>query len=169
MNPILEGWPPPARPMSPRQPGADVTRLKLDGEITVEGSVALFAAIRAAHDNTIEIEIDSSGGNALCALALYELLITHRCHVMATIAGRASSGAAIVAMGADQRRIVASGTVMLHRTTGPEEWRDHVDQLAAGIFADATGQAQHLIDAWHTGETTFDADEAVAAGLAHAT
>lgn len=167
MNPILDGWTPPARPISPRQPGADVTTLRLDGEITVEGAIELFAAIRAAHGNTIELEIDSGGGNALCALALYELLIMHPHHVAATITGRASSGAAIVAMGADQRRIVASGTVMVHRTRGPDGWRQHVDELAAGIFAEATGNPLHLTDAWQAVETTFSPADAVAAGLAH--
>lgn len=167
MNPILDGWTPPARPIPPRQPGADVTRLSLRGEITVEASIALFGAIRGTRDNTIEIEIDSGGGNALCGLALFELLIMHPHHVAATVTGRASSAAAIAAMGADQRRIVASGTMMLHRTSGPDEWRRHVDELVAGIFAEATGNPQHLADAWRAGETTFSAAEAVAAGFAH--
>lgn len=167
MNPVLEGWTPPARPKTPRQSGADVTKLSLHGEITIEGSVALFAAIEAARCNTIEIEIDSGGGSALAALALYELLILHPRQVATTIVGRCSSGAAIVAMAGDRRCIVASGTVMLHLTTGPNEWRDHVDDLAARIFSDATGQPDHLVDAWHAGEATFNAAEAVTAGLAH--
>ncbi len=47
------------------------------------------------------------------------------------------------------------------------ELAPHVDELAVGIFAAATDQPSFVIDTWEAGKTTFNADEAVAAGLAH--
>ena len=74
MNPLLQGWAVPARPAQPRPFGAAVTRLALRGEITVETALPLFAAIQAARDDTIELEVDSGDGSAVCARALFELL-----------------------------------------------------------------------------------------------
>lgn len=178
-NSLLKGWTVPARPSRPRQPGAAVTTLHLRGEITVENSIALFAEIQAAHDNSIELEIDSGGGNALCALALFESLILHPRSVGATIVGRASSGAATVVMGADRRRIAPSGRFMLHETRSSLEGAtaevlrsvladlNTVDEMSAAIFVAATGQTPDRIVEWKREATTFDAPGAIAAGLAH--
>lgn len=180
MNSLLQGWTVPARPTQPRQPGRSETKLALVGEITVANAIPLFAAIRAAHGDTIKIEIDCGGGNALCALGLYELLIEHPYHVVADIVGAgARSGAALVAVGADHRRIAPGARFMLHRTRASLEDAtaevlretlvdlDTVDGLSAAIFAAATGQTPEQVAAWEHKATTFRAHEAVAVGLAH--
>lgn len=175
MNPILDGFAVPPRPAQPRMPGVSTARLDLIGDITVESALPLFRAISAARKDSIELDIDSRGGNALCSLALFELLITHPHRVVANIVGRASSGAAIVAMGADLRRIIRGGRVLLHATsvtlenaTATELRSFLVDVEAIGamtdeIFTAATGRA------WDHGEgqMIFDARAAIAAGLAH--
>lgn len=120
MNPILKDWTLPPRPSQPRQPGAAVTRLDLTGAIVVESALPLFAAIRAALEDSIEITIDSGGGSAVCALALFELLISHPRRVVANIV-QANSGAAIVAMGADLRRVAPGARILLHRTRASTE------------------------------------------------
>lgn len=178
-NHILHGWAVPPRPAQPRQPGAGAAFLELRGEITVEASIALFAAIEAARGDSIELTIASPGGSAVCAVALFEVLIGHPCRVVARMA-HAESGAALVAMGADLRRIDRSGRVMLHRTqhgslekANAETLRscadnlDMIDRLAVEIFAAATSRPAAEIEAWERASTTFSAREALAAGLAH--
>lgn len=178
MSPLLEGWAPPARPSQLRPPGAGVTQLELCGEITVEAAIPLFRAIEAARDDTIEISIASGGGNALCALALFELLALHPCCVVATIE-RASSGAVLVALGADVRRVTAGARIMVHGTRAslqdatPDVLRatladlDQVDAMSVAILADATGQPPERVAAWRRSATTFSAPRAVAFGFAH--
>lgn len=164
----MDSAPLPPRPARRRAPGASITRLSLLGEITVESAIPLFKAIKGAGPNTIVLEIASVGGNATCAVALYELLILHPRRVVADVIGTASSAAGLVAMGADRRRIVPHGTFMLHKTTaGSASGRRHFDAVALAILTAATGQPPDLIDLWEHAETTFTADEAVKAGLAH--
>lgn len=178
MNSILQDWTVPSRPTDPRQPGAAITRLELLGSITVDASIPLFAAIRAAREDTIEITIDSGGGSAVCALALFELLISHPRRVVANIV-QASSGAAIVAMGADLRRVESGARILLHQTRASttaataEPLRslladlEALDDMSAVILAAATGHPPTRVAAWEREARTFDARAAIAAGLAH--
>ena len=112
-------------------------------------------------------------------MALCELLVLHPHRVVATIAGLASSGAAIVAMGADLRCIAPGARIMLHQARASvvdvtaDELRpivddlDTVDRLAAAIFSQANGRTPECVAAWEQASMTFDAREAIAAGLAH--
>jgi ATP-dependent protease ClpP protease subunit len=178
VNPILKDWSPPPRPAQLRPPGAAVTRLRLVGEITVEASIPLFHAIDAARGDSIEIAIDSGGGNALCATALFELLITYPLRVVAIIE-RASSGAMLVALAADHRRIAPGARMMLHETRADltnataDVLRSTVadlelfDSMAAEIIAAATGQPLKRVATWQRSTTTFTAAEAIEASIAH--
>lgn len=178
MNPILKDWTPPARPTHPRPPGATVTRLALVGEIAIERSIELFAEIRAAAEDTIELHVDSGGGNALAAIALYELLTLHQHHVVANIVN-ASSGAVLVALGADVRRVAPGAWIMVHETradlssASADVLRSTLadlelfDGMALAILAAATGQAPERVADWRRATTKFSAHQAIAAGLAH--
>lgn len=168
MNPLLVGWTIPPRPRRPRPPGARVSRIDLIGPITAESAVAIFHAIDAAAGDTITMVVDSEGGAAIPALGIFDALIRRRHRVVADIVGRASSAAATAAMGADRRRIAPRGSFMLHGTAGgPEEWRAHFDSVADQIVAAATGQRLDVVEAWRATGWTFNAAEALRAGLAH--
>lgn len=178
MNTLLGGFIVPPRPPQPRQPGAAVTRLQLAGEITVEAAIPLFHEIEASRDHSIEIDINSRGGNALCSFALFELLANHPHRVIANIF-QASSGAATVAMAGDTRRIARSGCILIHRTRATLQGAtaemvrslladlEYADAISAEIFTAATGRALEEVAAWRRKDATFDARDAIAAGLAH--
>ena len=83
------------------------------------------------------------------------------------------------AMGADLRRIAPGARIMLHQSRASLESAtaevlrsiladlDVVDRLVAAIFSHATRRTPECVAAWEQASTTFDAREAIAAGLAH--
>lgn len=158
----------PPRPPSPRPPGERTTRLDLRGKIATAGAIALFEAIDGASADTLALSIDLEGGDAVPALGIFDALARRTRRVVVDIAGRASSGAALVAMAGDRRRISLTATVMLHRAAGgPPGWCAHFDRIAVEIAAAATGQPRGTVELWLFTGWTFGAEDALQAGLAH--
>ncbi len=153
--------------------------LSLKGSITYESAKELERLIRGHWYRAIRLEIDSTGGNAPGSFACYAALKAHPHRVVANITGTADSGASVVAMGADIRRIHPDGSLVIHESRFGAIADDHAERMEqrailtrdferlADIYAAGTGQSRDQAKVWMWEETTFDAYDALAAGLVH--
>lgn len=125
--------------------------------------------------NEIIIRITSFGGSLAEALAMYGALRRHPARKVAIIEGVAASAGTIVAMAADEIRIYANASMMVHGVSLVTEDGEEVEDAEAArvlnasiieTYAARTGKtADDLADAIAT-DTWMTAREAVAAGWA---
>lgn len=148
------------------------------GDIGAYGEVnptTIVRQLQAVKGQPVNLRILSGGGDVFGGLALYNY-IRATPNVTASIDGLAASIASIVMLGASRVTMPRNGFVMVHNPTGVAvgEAKDMTDlselltrtgQQMAGIYARETGQAEKVTGDWMAGETWFDADQALAAGL----
>lgn len=143
-------------------------------------TVADVAGALAEHGpGDITVRINSGGGIAFDGVAIYSLLLAHAGKVTTIVDGIAASAASLILMAGDARQIRDGAMVMIHDASGvtfgtaAEHLRnatvlDKLSDQYAGIYAARAGldrgEARDLMKA----ETWFDADEAVAKGIATA-
>lgn len=125
----------------------------------------------------LQLHINSPGGEVFEAVAILNQLRQHPATVTATVDGLAASAASFLAAGADRTIMAANSQMMIHDAWGvvigpAADMRDMADLLdklsnnIAAIYADKSGGT---VEAWRAvmlDEAWYDADEAVAAGLA---
>ena len=101
-----------------RPEGIGVLQLTVDREIDAElaDTVSRYSASCPAH--SIEIAVDTEGGDWASSLAIFSSLKNHGRRVTARIQ-RASSGGALIIMAADVRILDPSGHIFLHMPSGP--------------------------------------------------
>lgn len=125
--------------------------------------------------NEIIIRITSFGGSLAEALAMYGALRRHPARKVAIIEGVAASAGTIVAMAADEIRIYANASMMVHGVSllnedGEEVTDDEASRvLNASIvetYAARTGKTAEDLAAAIATDTWMTAREAVAAGWA---
>lgn len=158
----------------------DVAEVRLYGaigdyDISAEQFVGDLAAIKSP---TIDLFIDSPGGNAYQGIAIYNAIMRHPSPIRATVDGIAASAASVVLQGARAGRKMGTGaTVMVHEpingAIGAEA--DHLKEAEAlgklgnsmaDIYAKHAGGS---VDQWRQAmkaETWYQANDAVKAGLA---
>lgn len=152
------------------------------GEITDESVYSLCRQLRYLHrldpKKEITMFINSPGGSVTDGLALYDVMKGIVCPVRTVCLGTAASMAAVLFASGDQREILPHGKVMIHdpligRTGGSAlqlmetskslmATREHL----ASILAEHTGHSLEEIYEKTARDTYFDAEEAVAFGLA---
>jgi ATP-dependent protease ClpP protease subunit len=137
-----------------------VKAIELRGPLTEAEGERVAAAIRSAAGRTIDLRIDSEGGKLGAAIRICLEIEEHDAPVFATVTGQASSAAGLVAMAADLRRIDRRGLMLIHHASRRSA---SADALAA--IAEYSGQPQSTVRGWMDAERTFDAHEALAAGL----
>lgn len=130
----------------------------------------------------IKLRIHSRGGNAMEGFAIYSLLLSHPATVEAEIIGVAASAASVVAMAADTIRISEVGFLMIHDPWAFADGNSVVLRRVAEMLdrvqpAIVRAYARHsnlsndeIATAMSEGEgagTWYDAEQAIAAGLAH--
>ena len=125
----------------------------------------------------LEVHINSPGGAVWDGLAIMNSLKQHRARVTVIVDGLAASAASIVAMAGDEVVMAEGAQMMIHQGSagawGTAEFLrdtavvlDKIDGNMAGIYARrAGGTKEEWLDLMRL-ETWYDADEAVAAGLA---
>lgn len=141
-------------------------------------SAKQFAAdMKALGDvKTIDVRINSYGGDVFDGLAIYRQLADHKARVVVHIDGVAASIASVIAMAGDEINIAAPAFLMIHNAWGmalgsPEDMRSVADRLEAvsGAIADVyvsrTGKGAADIKSWMDEEKWFTADEAFDAGF----
>lgn len=152
------------------------------GEITDESVYSLCRQLRYLHrldpKKEITMFINSPGGSVTDGLALYDVMKGIACPVHTVCLGTAASMAAVLFASGDQREILPHGKVMIHdpligRTGGSAlqlmetskslmATREHL----ASILSEHTGHSLEEIYEKTARDTYFDAEEAVAFGLA---
>lgn len=148
------------------------------GEWGVSAS-EFIAAIDAlpSSTQTIELHLNSPGGEVFEAVAILNALRRTDAQVVAVVDGLAASAASFLAAGADQTIMAPNSQLMIHDASGlcignagdMRSTADLLDQLSdniASIYADKTGASTEDWRAAMQAETWYDAQAAVGAGLA---
>lgn len=125
---------------------------------------------------SIDVRINSYGGDVFDGLAIYRQLADHKARVVVHIDGVAASIASVIAMAGDEINIAAPAFLMIHNAWGmavggPEDMRSVADRLEAvsgaiaDVYAARTGKSADDIKSLMDEETWFTASEALDAGF----
>jgi ATP-dependent Clp protease protease subunit len=133
-----------------------------------------FAAeLKALGDVTsIDVRINSYGGDVFEGLAIYNQLVRHKATVTTHVDGIAASIASVIAMAGKEIRIAESGWMMIHDAWGmavgnAAQMREMADRLQATshtlmqIYAARTGVDEATLKQWMVEEKWFDASTAI--------
>jgi len=126
---------------------------------------------------TINVHINSYGGEVFDGVAIYRTLVSHPAKVVVHVDGVAASSAATIAMAGDEIRITEAGFLMIHNASGgvfgeAKEMRQMADLLdtisstIADVYAARSGKGHEQIVAWMEATTWMTAAEAVERGFA---
>lgn len=125
---------------------------------------------------TLEIRINSGGGDVFHGNAIYTQLVAHPAKKLVFIDGIAASMASIIAMAGDEIAMSANALFMIHEPSGvaigtaedmleTAALLDKISVNAVGVYAARTGMDPSAVKAAMTAETWYSADEAKAAGF----
>lgn len=153
------------------------------GSITDESVAALILQLRYLQhedpEQEITIFINSPGGEVTSGLALYDAMKAVKCPIRTVCIGMAASMAAVLFLSGDKRDMLAHSKVMIHDPLipggvgGSALKLDAVAknimqtrQTIAEIIAKHTGKSLDEVLAATASDSYFNAEEAVAWGLA---
>ena len=140
-----------------------------------------FVAQLVALDvDEIELHLNSPGGDAWDGIAIMNALRQHRATVQVVVDGMAASAASVIAMAGDEIVMARGSQMMVHDARGicvgwardmakTAELLDKLSNNYASIYAARAGGTRDEWRAVMLEETWYDANEAVAAGLADRT
>jgi len=129
------------------------------------------------HITTIQLMINSPGGDAFDGVAMVNLLRAHQARTVAVVQGIAASAASFIATATDELVMAPNSTLMIHDAWGmcvgnADDMLSMgavLDQLSgniADIYAAKSGKSTDDMRALMRAETWFTADQAVEIGLA---
>jgi Protease subunit of ATP-dependent Clp proteases len=129
--------------------------------------------------NTINLRINSPGGDVFAARAMKTALEAHQARVIVHIDGIAASAASFLMLAGDEIKMADGAFLMIHNPWGfamgdatemrsTAELLDKVTTALVNDYVHATGQSDAQIRDWMTAETWFTAKEAVDSGFIHA-
>ena len=147
------------------------------GGVSDEEFAIEYQAVRDA--KSLDVRINSPGGDVFEGYAIYSLLAQHRGKVNVFVDGMAASIASVIAMAGDSVEMAASSEIMIHDPSGGVYGRveDHeklIDRLKvhahniAKTYEARTGNDYEVIRAWMREETTWEPEQAVEVGFASA-
>ena len=127
--------------------------------------------------DTINLHINSPGGDVFDGLAIYNQLKAHPARIVVDIDGLAASIASVIAMAGDEIRIAANAMMMIHNPHGMAIGdADEMQRVAALLtqikasladtYAARTQQPRAKLAAWMDDETWLPAETAVQHGFA---
>lgn len=133
----------------------------------------------AGADASVDVHINSAGGEIYEGLAIYNALMAHRGEVTTIVDGVAASMASIIFLAGDDRIICDNAMIMVHNPmlghlSGDSKEIEATLELLKkteanikDIYAGRTGQTLAKVQSWlDKGETYFSAAEAVQYGFA---
>lgn len=135
-------------------------------------------ALQEAGDlETINVRINSPGGNAFDGAAIYNLLKEHKAEIVVKIDGQAASAASIIAMAGDRILMGEAAEIMIHNPWvfvigDSNELMKVADDLKkmearfARAYAKRSGQDEKKIRTMMDDETYMGPDEAIEMGFA---
>lgn len=127
---------------------------------------------------TIDLHINSPGGDVYEAIAIMNTLRQHEARVVTTVDGWAASSAGFIAVGASDELIVAENAeimahlpwaLMVGDANDMRKMADDLERIGANIASIFAARAGGSVDEWMqvlTAETWWSAQEAVDAGIA---
>lgn len=129
--------------------------------------------------NTINLRINSPGGDVFDGLAIYNQLKQHPARIVVDVDGLAASIASIIAMAGDEVRMASNAMMMIHNPHGmavgdsTEMQRvaallNQVKGNLADTYAARTGKSRAQLEAWMEDETWMTSETAVQHGFADA-
>ncbi len=127
--------------------------------------------------DTIDVRINSAGGDVFDGLSIYRLLVDHPARKVMHIDGLAASIASVIAMAGDEIRISEAAFVMIHDAWGVSignaaEMRRMADLLdttsgsITDVYAARTKQGRAQLREWMKDERWFTGAEAITYGFA---
>jgi ATP-dependent Clp protease protease subunit len=127
---------------------------------------------------TINLHINSPGGQVFEGLAIYRQLVDHPARVVTHVDGLAASIASVIAMAGNEIRIAEAGFMMIHNASAigigdASEMRRLADLLdtttgsIADVYAARTGLGRDDLLTMMNAETWLSAPEAVDKGFAN--
>ncbi|ASR84937.1 capsid maturation protease [Mycobacterium phage KilKor] len=128
--------------------------------------------------DTIELHINSPGGDVYEAIAIMNSLRQHKARVVTTVDGYAASSAGFIAVGASDELIIAENSelmahlpwaVMVGDAHDMRKMADDLERIGRNIASIFAARAGGSVDEWIdvlTAETWWSAQEAVDAGIA---
>jgi len=133
--------------------------------------------LRAITAPTINLRINSGGGDVFDAIAIHQALVDHPATVIAQVDSLAASAASFIAQAGDERVMGRYSKMMIHNASGIAFGNaDAMDKAAAllrsvdatisAIYADRSGQPEATFRAAMAAETWYTPQGAVDAGLA---
>lgn len=145
------------------------------GEGTTSAQISQM--LRDLGPGDIVVNIDSPGGDMFAGLAIYNQLRAHEGNVTVNVVGTAASAASIIAMAGDTVNMHAAAFIMVHfawcvSAGNKQDFMALASMLApfdnamAEIYSARTGKSVKEVEDIMAAETWFNADEAVAFGLA---
>lgn len=140
----------------------------------------MVPAIRAIDADTLNVYVNSPGGNVYDGIAIRNALRNHPARVVVTVDGLAASAASFIALAGAEVVMSENAELMIHDAWGlsignAEDMRtaaDDLDRISDNIAAMYAAKAGGDPADWRAlmkAETWYSADEAVAAGLADRT
>ena len=177
-----------ARATAGRPPAATNLTANPDGsaELMVYGTIgwdltaeSIVSQLQATTANTINVHINSVGGDVWDATAIYNALRNHGATIVSHVDGIAASCASWIAQAGDEVRIAKTAYMMIHDPSGvafgtADDMRQMADMLdkvkstVAQIYADRSGKPAADWASAMSDETWYIGQEAVDAGLADA-
>lgn len=130
-----------------------------------------------SHVATVELLINSPGGDVFDGIAMVNVLRAHSARVRAVVQGIAASAASFIACAADECVMAPNSTLMIHDAWGVcvgsaddmLAYAAVLEQVCgnmAEIYVAKSGMAVDEVRAVMKAETWYTAEQAVAAGLA---
>jgi ATP-dependent Clp endopeptidase proteolytic subunit ClpP len=127
---------------------------------------------------TIDLHVNSPGGDVYEAIAIMNCLRQHDAQVITTVDGYAASSAGFIAVGASDKLIVAENAevmahlpwaIMVGDAADMRKMADDLERIGKNIASIFVARAGGTLDEWMdilTAETWWSAQEAVDAGIA---
>lgn len=159
--------------------GSRTARVDIYDEVGYWGVTAddLARELAALDCDLIDLHLNTPGGEVFDGITIMNAFRDHPARVVATVDGLAASIGSVILQGADERIMNRGAQLMIHNASGlaigdsstMREMADLLDRQNANLAAIYAARAGSTSDAWlaaMAAETWYDADEAVAAGLA---
>lgn len=159
--------------------GGDELEIDLYEEIGFWGveASAFRNQIKDFKGSTINLKINSPGGDVFDGIAMHNDLVEHPAQVKVTVTGLAASAASIVAMAADEIEMGSASFLMIHNawTIGMGDRHDFadlsgmlgkIDHALAQVYSRRTGKSAKAIQELMDAETWMDPADAINDGFA---
>lgn len=126
---------------------------------------------------TIDVRINSEGGDVFAGKAMYSLLAAHKAHVVVHIDGIAASAASFIAMAGNEIEIAEGAFVMIHDAYGATRGRakdmrafadllDATNSSIVDVYVARTKNTADKVKKWMADETWFSGKDALKNGFA---